>query len=875
MKIYLNDKWFFTENVTDQFLSGPPGKAVPAGAVPVRIPHTVRELPYNYFDESLYQMLSGYSRKLFVDSAWKGKTLILHFEAVAHSAYVSVNGTPAAEHHCGYTAFEADVTNLVRYGEENDLRVLCDSRESQDIPPFGFVIDYMTYGGIYRDVWLEVKDPVYLKDCFVKPVINGAPSDDTLCSPDPSFSGVVETEIRIAGQAVNPDDLLIRQEIRPLPIFSGPESAADGSGPGSAAEAGPASESAPASTAPSAAGTVFADIALSDLPWQRREYDGKIPGRAGLTESVFYLTVPVKKIRFWSPESPALYQVTTKLFRRAPEPVLLDEYSVRTGFRQIRFDAGGFYLNGKKYKLRGLNRHQSYPYTGYAMPDSVQQDDADILKFELGLNAVRTSHYPQSQAFVDRCDEIGLLVFTEIPGWQHIGGDAWKTQAVRNTVEMVEQYRNHPSIFLWGVRINESLDDDAFYELTNMTAHALDPTRPTGGVRYIKNSHLLEDVYTYNDFSHSGANAGCEKKRSVTSDPDKGYLISEYNGHMYPTKAFDSELHRAAHLLRHARVLNDVIGEEDIAGCFGWCMADYNTHRDFGSGDRICYHGVLDMFRNPKPAAAVYASFRKDAPVLELTSRMEIGEHPAGNIGEIYAVTNAEKIRMYKNDVLIREYDTRADSAYPNLPGGPVPITDFIGECLETQEHYPHRQAELAKDILNHAAIYGFQHLPPKILTKAGLLVVRYGMKYEDAYALYSKYVGSWGDTSSEYRFEAVTGGKVVKTVTLSACTALHLCASADHTVLTEGKTYDVAAVRLSVRDQNGNVLPFYQGALSASVEGPASLIGPSLIILRGGLGGTYLKTTGEEGPVTLTLSDPQLGNTVLRFEVKRTENLQ
>lgn len=104
------------------------------------------------------------------------------------------------------------------------------------------------------------------------------------------------------------------------------------------------------------------------------------------------------------------------------------------------------------------------------------------MKRELGVNAVRTSHYPQSRHFVDRCDELGLLVFTEILGWQHIGGGAWKKQAVRNTGEMVRQYRNHPSVVLWGVRINESADDDAFYAETNAAARRLDPTRATSGV---------------------------------------------------------------------------------------------------------------------------------------------------------------------------------------------------------------------------------------------------------------------------------------------------------------------------------------------------------------------------------------------------------
>ena len=106
--------------------------------------------------------------------------------------------------------------------------------------------------------------------------------------------------------------------------------------------------------------------------------------------------------------------------------------------------------------MRGLNRHQSYPYMGYAAPESLQREDARILKEELCCNAVRTSHYPQSQYFIDECDRLGLLVFTELPGWRHIGDERWKEQACENLREMILQYRNHPSIVLWGVRINEA-----------------------------------------------------------------------------------------------------------------------------------------------------------------------------------------------------------------------------------------------------------------------------------------------------------------------------------------------------------------------------------------------------------------------------------
>ena len=208
----------------------------------------------------------------------------------------------------------------------------------------------------------------------------------------------------------------------------------------------------------------------------------------------------------WSPEVPNLY--TLKMTLEDEFGVVSNEKEVRFGFRTAVFKEDGFYLNGEKYKIRGLNRHQSYPYVGYAMPKDPQRNDVYILKKELGLNAVRTSHYPQSHHFLQACDEMGLLVFTEIPGWQHIGDESWKLKAIKNTEDMVLQYRNHTSIILWGVRINESVDDDDFYKRTNEAAHRLDPVRQTGGVRCYKKMSLLEDVYTYNDFIRSGNNQG-------------------------------------------------------------------------------------------------------------------------------------------------------------------------------------------------------------------------------------------------------------------------------------------------------------------------------------------------------------------------------
>ena len=431
---------------------------------------------------------------------------------------------------------------------------------------------------------------------------------------------------------------------------------------------------------------------------------------------------------------------------------------------------------------------------------------------------------------------------------------------------MVVQYRNHPSIILWGVRINESEDDDAFYQRTNEAAHRLDPMRQTSGVRYLQKSSLLEDVYAFNDFSHEGNNRGCRKKKDVTPDVSKGYLISEYNGHMYPTKAFDWEEHRTEHALRHANVLDAVAAEEDIAGCFGWCMFDYNTHKDFGSGDRVCYHGVLDLFRNPKLAAALYAS-QGEEDVLEITSSMDIGEYPACLIRDVYAVTNADSVKLYKNDRFVKEFRA-ADSPYTHLPHGPIAIDDFIGELLQNGENFSKGKAKDVKKVLQSVSKNGLNHLPLGTILLAAKCMLLRGMKMADAVELYNKYIGNWGGTATEYRFEAIRDGKVVKTVKKRPVNKPQLLVDCSHTILTEKTTYDVAAIRLRAVSEEGSTLSYCNEPLTLTVKGPLSIIGSSTISLQGGMGGTYVRTCGIAGSAELTMAGSLFGEYTVKFEV-------
>ncbi len=513
-------------------------------------------------------------------------------------------------------------------------------------------------------------------------------------------------------------------------------------------------------------------------------------------------------IALWDIDAPTLYSVEVGVGG--------DSLVERFGFRSVAFDTEGFKLNGRLLKLRGLNRHQSFPYSGYALGRAAQERDAEILKHDLHVNIVRTSHYPQSRWFLDHCDRLGLLVFEEIPGWQHIGGETWKAEAVENVRRMITRDWNHPSIVIWGVRINESQDDHDFYARTNRVARELDSTRPTGGVRYITDSELLEDVYTMNDFILGNEELGGNRPRTalrpqgeVTGlDYPVPYMITEFGGHMFPTKSFDQEQRQAEHVRRHLEVLDAAYGDPQIAGAIGWCAFDYNTHKDFGSGDRICHHGVMDMFREPKFAAYVYASQCAPAEevILEPVTFWARGERNIGGVLPLIVLTNCDEVELRYGDYPPKRVGPDRE-AFPHLPHAPVVID---------RRHFS------------------------------------------------SEELGLWG---MEWLGVGITGyidGTAVKTVQFVADpVATTLEVVADRTTI--GRT-DTVRVMVRALDQVGNRLPFLSEPVAIDVSGAGRRLGPGLVPLRAGTTGFWIEATGS-GPIAVTVTSPVLGSRSITLE--------
>lgn len=759
------------------------------------IPHCNKELPYNYLDEEAYQFVSCYRKAFFAPKEYQNKRLILEFEAVANYAKVFVNGHFAFEHKGSYTAFSGDISDFVNFGTDNRIAVMVDSTERPDIPPFGGVVDYLVYGGIYREVYIYVHDGIYATKLHATP-------QNVLTAPQ------VMLDLDLNKKA---DNLAVEFKI----YFDNKEVASQ---------------------------------------------------KATVNGSNITATIPIPDTKLWDTDSPNLYTAKA-VFNN-------EEISCRFGMRECRFRRNGFFLNGKKLKIRGLNRHQSYPYVGYAMPASAQIADAVLLKEHLGVNLVRTSHYPNSKHFLNKCDEIGLLVFTEIPGWQHISKNAdWRTTCLQSVQEMIVENYNHPSIIIWGVRINESGDDNELYTATNKLARELDKSRQTGGVRCIPHSKLLEDVYTFNDFVHTGKNFALTPKFVITN-PKNPYLITEYNGHMFPTKTFDNEKRRQEHALRHARVVNKMYASKGTSGCVGWCMSDYNTHKDFGSGDKICYHGVTDMFRMDKLAANTYRIMQDKLPVLEISSNMEIGDNDGGQIGAIYMFTNCDEVRLYKNNVHINTFDIPAmakKSKFRHLPCPPVELFDIIGNQLENDENFRFspKDANKLKKILLSVKKYGTVPGIARNVIATLALFIKYKLSIEAVTSLFGKYCSSWGVKQVSYKFEGYKNGSLVIINEKGAAYSKQLAILPDSTALEQKDTYDVTRIAVKAVSQLGNLLHYDNSAVTVTTNGIVDIIGPAQFSLIGGQRAFWVKTNGAKGNAEVTVSAEGLGQQIVRLQVK------
>ena len=687
-------------------------------------------------------------RKHFDSSVVAGGRVFIDFQGVMARATVFLAGVQVAEHDGGYLPWVVELTPHVVAGD-NVLAVVVDARWL-DVPPAGDPrgagsIDFLQPGGIYRDVTLRVEPEVFISDVFAMPI-------DVLGAA-PS----VDIEATIDAASVPPKPLEIEAE-----LFDGSRTVADATG----------------SIAITATGSTSASLTIT--------------GIGG--------------VKLWSPDHPALYGVRVTLRGHGGKAY---SYMVRTGFRTARFEPDGFYLNGKRLQIFGLNRHQLFPYVGMAASARLQRRDAELLRNELNCNMVRCSHYPQSPDFLDACDELGLMVWEEPPGWQYVGGDGFQQLAVENVNDMVLRDRNRPSVIVWATRLNETSNQTKLYQQTRQRAHRLDGSRQSTGAM---NRHTVEgwaeDVFAYDDYHSAGGNA-----QLLPPLPGVPYLVSEAVGAIDGPPLYrwiDTSQKLALQAKMHAQV-HDLAGSNSgYAGLLGWAAIDYGS---LSGGNRnwksVKWPGVLDIFRVPKPGAAFYRSQLDPAmrPIILPVFFWDFGTNspPNGPGPGAMIATNCERLELYLDS---------------------QPLTTATPDT----KHHGH---------LAH---------PPVLVD----LTVN-------------------GSYLPELCIDGYLGGEVVSTVRMSADHTRDQLALAVEDPSIEADGSDMTRITFRALDAYGNQRPYPGGDVTLSLSGPATLIGdnPFPFATYGGVGGAFVRSKpAQAGTVTITAQHPTLGQTAGRLIV-------
>ncbi|MBN1308305.1 MAG: hypothetical protein JXA18_10340 [Chitinispirillaceae bacterium] len=585
-KISLNLDWKFYRN-------DPAGNAYEtayddASWETVNLPHSAMYVPptpegerTTLPGESTWSGICWYRKTFTVPQGAHTQRVFLEFEGAMQSSEVYLNGQRIGGHGAsGYTAFGFDISAAVNRTGQNLLAVRLDCNYKWEIPPGnvpnsgagGEYPDFYIFNGLYRDVWLVCTDNVYIPAYGHK-----------ITTPELSSSSGT---VRIRATVNNAGETAAECTVMSVIVDTSGAVVAQASAAGSVTAGG------------------------------SRLFDYTAPA----------ITAPA----LWSPETPGLYRVFTKVFIDDQE---VDDQVDRFGFRTIEWrTAGGFFLNGTRYVLKGVNMHQVFAWVGNALPESRYYEEVRLVK-EMGANAIRCAHYPRCAAFYDACDEIGILCEPELPSW---GGSITSYPAIfwsrmdSCAQAMVNTGFNHPSIIFWGL-FNEAAGNfpQQFTALCN-TIKGIDSTRFTAVVNNKSQSaNQTTDIYGYNYSNlpnwsnaryynaeyHEGWMIACFRGDTINSTTKQECLVSTCylrSENDYATERYDNRWIRD--------ILSKTGDTKPLAGGHMWCFVDYWSPCNVGNHPM----GVLDHYRIPKK---VYYTFQSnwrsgtagDYPVTSLT----------------------------------------------------------------------------------------------------------------------------------------------------------------------------------------------------------------------------------------------------------------
>lgn len=585
----------------------------------VNIPHTFNLDAYR--QPNYYQGKGLYRRVLTLPEVDPHRRYYLKIDAASKAAEVTVNGKSAGSHAGGYTAFVVDVTDYIQ--KENIIEITVDNGR-KDITPIS--ADFTFWGGIYRDVWLVSTPEQHFR-------MDNMGSDGVFVST-PEVNGQ-RGKIQVKGEVTNDAETSVTLEVQNQ-IYS-PQ---------------------------------------GDLLQTRKQ---KVKLKAGETREFGYVSDVIANPDLWSPETPSLYKVKTQLLNPKTNEVI-DEKTNKVGFRWFAFDGNkGFSLNGKPYKLRGVNRHQDQAPVGVALDDEAHRRDIRLIK-ELGCNFIRISHYPQDDAIVEMCDELGLLAWEEIPIINIVPDTpGYADNCELNLREMIRQHYNHPSIIAWGY-MNEILltvppvDSPEWQpckERTVALAQRLeaalkeeDSSRVSVMAFNMTNLYNeigldLEDVVGWNLYKGwyvdklEDFNKWCEDQHRRY--PHHPMIISEWGAgsdrrlHTTEGRAFDFSMEYQQTYVEH--YLPFIEEKEWISGCTYWNFIDFNVAARQESMPKVNNKGLFYNDRTPKDVAYYFKSmWRKDIPVLRIASRdwkVRVGKE--GETQQIKLYSNLPEVELFVN----------------------------------------------------------------------------------------------------------------------------------------------------------------------------------------------------------------------------------
>lgn len=570
----------------------------------VQLPHTTEV--ESLIVSNQWQGDAWYKKTITADPSWKNKQVFIRFEAAMNASEVFLNGKKIGSHLGGYLPFTVNLSSDLKFDTPNELVVHLDNRDSAVTGPKPLKdLDFNTYGGLYRHVYLVVKNDLYISDAIT---VNKTAGGGIFVSyPEVTDAkATVKIKTNLINSSSNEKSFHVTQQL----IDEGKVLVEN-------------------------KGTVqkIASEAAADIETQ----------------------LEVSTPKLWSPQNPHLYTLVTQVF---DGDNLVEQKNTRIGIREFTFTADHqLLINGKKTFLRGVNRHQEYPYVGYATSDAADYRDAVRMK-SAGFDYVRLSHYPHSPAFMDAADELGLVLLDSVLGWQYFSEDpAFQAQIQQTCRDLIRRDRNHASVLAWECSLNESWMTEPFIDSLTKIVHDEYPGKNTysagwqeyGYDIYLQaRQHRLEHYKTptkpyivseYGDWEYYAMNAGLNQtawSNLLQADRSSRQLLSDGEKRLLQQAANIQEAH------------NDNFSTPAFADGY-WVMFDYNR----GYSPDLESSGIMGIERLPKYSYYFYQSQRD---IAEKSDKFTSGamvfiasEWNEKSTLDVRVFSNADQVELFLN----------------------------------------------------------------------------------------------------------------------------------------------------------------------------------------------------------------------------------